>query len=227
MTSRTGSILAVVVLTVAAVAACGTRDWRPAAQGTTAESRQGSATGSTLSSAAAIGLDPATTSSKRLCDALRTTVNDNTFGKPLTTTEVIDYEPGRSSSSILVSCLLGTDDVQTSSHRSGGGTFQRGLAKLSMSGPYLVDGKPSNHPSSWFLDGGRPGCQGQDNPQLGTAAATVWCLEAGTAMGSTVMYFTDLILEFEMQAPRVMTTGLTFDKFLAARDTVLTALAQR
>lgn len=187
--------------------------------------RTGGGSGDELTSSSSIGLGPTTTSSQRLCDALRTAVNDSTFDAPLLAPEVIDYKPGRSSSHYLAQCKLITGDVQTSSHSSGGGTFQYGAAELTLSNPYLKNGKPGFQPSSYFISNAKNICKGEDNQQLGTAAATVWCNHADTAQGYTRVYFTDLVLTFEMQAPLLLTRNLTFDKFLAARTTVFDALA--
>ena len=62
------------------------------------------------------------------------------------------------------------------------------VASLQLSAPYIVNDTPSNHPASWFLEGGAtPGCQGSDQPFLDTATATLWCVD-DTAHGMTTMY---------------------------------------
>jgi len=59
-------------------------------------------------------------------------------------------------------------------------------------------------------------------------AVTIWCpAETGTALGSTNLYFNDLVVTFGMQAPRLMASSLTLETFLSARTTVLDALVTR
>lgn len=219
-----GKLLVLLGIVIVILAACGSAEPEGPSEG----ARSDESIQPAMANASAIGLGLEITSSEQLCAALRTAVNDGTFGQPLTSTDVNDYKPGQSANETFVLCELATEPIEVSSHPSGGGGLQPALVELNMSAPYLVGGEPSHHPSDWFLDGGRAGCHGEDDSQLGTRAATIWCSgPQKTAAGSTVMYFNDLILTFDMQAPFLMTTSFTYDKFLAAREAVFDALVLR
>lgn len=229
---RPGIPLSVLVCVLGAMAPglTGCNSDRPAREnnldGSGTSATDGGSGDTPISSAVAAGLDPATTSSTRYCDALRAAVSDATFDAPIATVDVIDYEPGRSTSSFLVSCELGTDDIQTSSHPSGGGTFQRGVARLAISGgPFEKDGSPSSRPASEWVDSSSGECRGEDGSFFGTAATTVFCLD-DTAHGFTTAYFDDGILTLDMQAPQLLTTEFTLEKYVAARDAIFNALSQ-
>lgn len=180
---------------------------------------------SSVTSGAAHGLGLRTTTSLELCEVLRRGVNDSTFGRPVTETHGGDYKPGEEDNDIYTKCELATEDIEMDSDPSGGALLQRGVASLQLSAPYLVNDTPSSHPASWFLgSGGKPGCQGSDDPLLGTETATYWCVD-DTAHGMTAMYFTDMLVVLDMQAPLKMTTGFTKPAFEKARENILAALS--
>lgn len=175
-----------------------------------------------LTAAAAYGLGLRTTNSQELCEALRLGVDGSTFGRTVSQGRTSDYKPGLEDNQIYIKCEIATEDMEVESDPSGGGLYQRGVASLQISAPLLVDDNPSSRPVE-----ATPGCQGSDRRFLNTASASYWCPAPpeDTAMGKTTMFFTDMVMTLEMQAPLVMTSGFTQPVFEAARDAILAKLS--
>lgn len=182
-----------------------------------------------LTAAAAYGLNLRTVNSKQLCDALRLAVNDTTFGRPITDTRVEDSTPGEDERYIGVYCDVSTDPVEVHSDPSGGGTESPGIAHLELGPPLLdSDNQPQSQPVSFFKTENNRECEFSDEPKLNTATVSVWC-SAASGYGprlETTMYFTDMMIIFQMSAPPQLNSGLTKTAAEDAQRTVLAALSK-